>query len=209
MLSLVVGGVMLAGIGVAQIPAVKEALYRVIPELRFGLAGPTRFVPVVKLEARVSRDEPLKYVGDVRPRAAGGGRGGGAPRAAPSPRAAERSGPRLRSTGDEAHDLVRRAIASQGQVPIFQSEELVIEHLERPEYPEDVRARGVEGKVSVIALVDTLGRVIDAEVMTESGEPQFDRAAESAVRLCRFRPYLESGARHEVYAVFRFAFRLY
>ena len=45
--------------------------------------------------------------------------------------------------------------------------------------------------------------------MTGSGALQLDRAAEQAVRQCRFRPYRVAGEAREVYAVFRFAFRIY
>ena len=120
-----------------------------------------------------------------------------------------RTGPRVRGPGEAPQTLVARALAGQGRVPIFQSDELIIEQLVRPEYPEDARQRGIEGKVKVLALVDTAGKVVEAEVMTASGEPQLDRAAEVAVRRCRFRPYQVGGERREVYAVFVFAFRIY
>src|SRR2546422_833171 len=88
---------------------------------------------------------------------------------------------------------VSRALPSQSQVPIFQSNDLIIERLVRPTYPEDARDQGLEGKVAVLARVDTAGQVIEAEVMTGSGALQLDRAAEEAVRQCRFRPYRVAG----------------
>ena len=96
-------------------------------------------------------------------------------------------------------------------MPIFQSDELVIEELVRPVYPEDARERGIEGRVAVIAHVDTLGRVVEAEVMNPSGEAQLDAASRAAVLRCRFRPYRtgDRGPAQEVYAVFRFSFRIY
>ena len=40
-------------------------------------------------------------------------------------------------------------------------------------------------------------------------ERQLEVAAEKAVRQCRFRPYRVNGKLSEVYAVFRFSFRIY
>jgi TonB family protein len=209
LLSVVVGGVMLAGIAAFQIAGVRKAAEDAIPILRFGIAGEKKIVPLVRIEAAAGLDEPLRDVGNLVIQRSGGGRGAGEAKPGPKPSPAEHEGPRIRGPGDEAHDLVTRALASQGRVPIFQSEELVIEHLVRPEYPDEMREQGVEGKVSVIALIDTAGRVVDAEVMSASGAIELDRAAEKAVRQCLFRPYSQEGARREVYAVFRFAFRIY
>jgi TonB family protein len=209
LLSVVVGGVLFAGIAAFQIAGVRKAAKDTIPILRFGIAGEKRIVPLVRIEAAAGLEDPLRDVGDLVIQRAGGGRGVGQAKPGLVPKPAEHTGPRIRGPGDEAHDLVTRALQSQGRVPIFQSEELVIEHLVRPEYPAEMREQGVEGKVSVIALIDTAGRVVDAEVMNASGSSQLDRAAEVAVRQCLFRPYLQEGARREVYAVFRFAFRIY
>lgn len=209
LLSVAVGAVLLVPLSAMQITSVREAVQRAVPILRFGVQGPERVVELIRIEATVGSEHRLREVGRVVPRSSAGGRGGGTPQVGRKPRAPERSGPRLPGVGEGAHDLVARALASQGGVPIFQSDELVIERLVRPEYPEDARERGVEGKVSVLALVDTMGQVVDAEVMTASGEVLLDHAAELAVRQCRFRPYRQDGASREVYAVFRFAFRIY
>ena len=210
LLSAGVGVSMLAAIVALQIPIVRRNAEKALPILRFGVAGPERVVPLVKLESTVTIGEPMRDVGLVVMKREGGGRGSGKPQPAPSPsRPIEHAGPRLRGVGDDEHDLVARALASQGSVPIFQSEELIIEHLVKPDYPEEMREKGIEGKVSVLALIDTLGKVIDAEVMRASGQLQLDQAAEVAVRKCLFRPYQEDGASREVYAVFSFKFRIY
>jgi protein TonB len=121
----------------------------------------------------------------------------------------ERRGPAMDGLGESGHDLLSRALAEEGRVPIFQSDELIIEQLVRPQYPEDARSRGIEGRVAVLARVDTLGQVVEAEIMNASGELQLDAASRAAVLQCRFRPYRVDGAPREVYAVFRFAFRIY
>ena len=180
LLSAAVGVFLLAGIVALQIKPVRETAQRFIPILRFGVAGPERIVPVIRIEEMVGSTAPLEDVGRVVARPSRGGEGGGATRAVAAKRNVDRSGPGLSGLDGGAHDLIARALGAAGSVPIFQSEELVIEHLVRPRYPEDARDRGVEGKVSVLALVDTLGQVVDAEVMRASGELQLDHAAEAA-----------------------------
>jgi TonB family protein len=210
MLSAGLALLMLGALQAARLPGVRAAIEQLPPALRFGIQGPNRIVPVVNLDIPAGNDAPLRHVGTLVPTDGRGGRGGGEPTPARAPaRRAESTGLPLHGIGDDTQDLIARALASQGKVPIFQSEELVIEHLVRPEYPENAKARGAEGRVSVLALVDTAGRVVEAAVMKKSGEPDLDQAAEVAVMQCRFRPYKEMGETREVYAVFRFAFRIY
>jgi TonB family protein len=203
------GAFLLMLLGVASIPSVSRMLEET-PLVRFGFEGPTRYVRLVRVEAVRGADDALTDIGKVEasPARRAGERGGGP---TPARRAGSARGktPNLSGHGEANYDLVARALSGQSQVPVFQSDELIIEHLVRPAYPEDARDRGIEGRVSVIAHVDTLGEVIEAQVWSRSGEPQLDRAAEAAVRQCRFRPYRVQGAAREVYAVFRFAFRLY
>jgi TonB family protein len=94
-------------------------------------------------------------------------------------------------------------------VPVFQSEELIIDRLVKPDYPASLLARDVEGKVTVQALVDTVGQVVDVQVVASTGETLFEQAARDAVWQCRFRPYRRGGEASEVYAVFRFSFKIY
>jgi len=150
----------------------------------------------------------MRDVGRVESHPERRGSGAGEMRPMPRPNERDRRGPAFDGTGDASNDLLARALAEQGRVPIFQSDELIIEELVRPLYPEDARARGIEGRVAVLAHVDTLGLVTEAEVMDASGEPQLDLASRDAVMQCRFRPYRRDGETREVYAVFRFAFRI-
>jgi TonB family protein len=86
---------------------------------------------------------------------------------------------------------------------------LVIDRWVRPEYPRSLLERDIEGKVTLQALVDTVGQVVDVQVLTSTGENLFERAAEEAVRQCRFRPYRPGGEASEFYVVFPFSFRIY
>jgi len=58
----------------------------------------------------------------------------------------------------------------------------------RPEYPEMARAAGIEGRVVVSMVVDTLGNVAKAEVYATSGNLLLDRAAVDAAYKCGFTP---------------------
>lgn len=61
-------------------------------------------------------------------------------------------------------------------------------HSVQPEYPEMARAAGIEGKVVVSVVVDTLGNVSRAEVYATSGNTLLDHAAIEAASKCGFTP---------------------
>lgn len=71
---------------------------------------------------------------------------------------------------------------------------IIVEHKPRlvraaqPEYPEMARAAGIEGKVVVSMVVDTLGNVAKAEVYATSGNTLLDQAAVNAAYKCGFVP---------------------
>ena len=57
-----------------------------------------------------------------------------------------------------------------------------------PDYPAMARAAGMEGKVVVSMVVDTLGNVAHADVYATSGNVLLDQAAVAAAYQCRFTP---------------------
>jgi len=57
-----------------------------------------------------------------------------------------------------------------------------------PAYPEMARAAGIEGKVVVTMVVDTLGKVANAGVYATSGNSLLDQAAVDAAYRCAFSP---------------------
>lgn len=61
-------------------------------------------------------------------------------------------------------------------------------------YPPDAKAAGIEGWVTVNALVDTTGNVVRAEVV-ESSLPAFEAAALSAMESAKFISAVENGKR--------------
>lgn len=171
---------------------------------RFGLAGPTQLVTEIQLE---------------RPRDAEAGRPGRLPametvelpRRATSPAATARvrgpapgepRPPELTVEGESGGSL-RRA-----DLPVVQSEDLVIETLVRPAYPHEARVQGLEAVVEAVALVDERGRVREVEIVSNTGHEMFAIAARDAVRRCHFQPYLRDGKPSPVFARFRFNFKL-
>ncbi len=184
------------------------ARFRDIRVMRFGFAGPPRYVELMQVDARPTDWLQPRDVGRIVTRS--GRRGTVDERSKPVARRRDATNARpVTEFGEVGNDLVARAIASRGKVPVMQSTELVIEDLVRPEYPEEARRRGAEGHVAVLARVDTLGNVAEAQVMNPSGETDLDEASLVAVLRCRFKPYRDRGRLTEVYAVFRFAFRIY
>ena len=205
-MSLCVGLAMLAPVLVLRLTSLGSSV-RDLDAMRFGFAGPPRYVELVQIDAQTADLSPLRDVGHVISRS--GLRGDRGPRADPARHPGKVPAKMPGDNGESGEDLVARAVASRGNVPVMQSSELVIDKLVRPIYPDEARSRGVEGHVAVLARVDTLGHVVEAEIMSASGEPVLDTASRAAVMACRFRPFFKDGKVSEVYAVFRFAFRIY
>jgi TonB family protein len=199
----------LGGLLLCLLPPLQRRIVE-IPIMRFGFHGPTRLVNLLQVEAMPGRRRHLTDVGNIETEGGVRGGGGGTPEpAGPATRSPGRPLPG-EGLGDAEQDLVRRALSGQSGLPVFQSEDLILEHLERPIYPEDAQDRGIEGRVAVMAHIDTLGNVVEAAIMESSGSSQLDEAGRTAVLQCRFRPYREgNGPVTEVFAVFRFAFRIY
>jgi TonB family protein len=190
-------------------PPLQRAIDKLLPEtMRFGYEGQEQFVRRIELIQSSGNQPRLQQLGKVEPVAERkGGETDGERSVHPRARPQVRTGPR--GPGTSQQDLIARSISRLADVPVVQSEDLVIEILVRPEYPNALLERDVEGRVTVQALVDTVGKVVDVQVMASSGESLFERAAETAVWQCRFRPYRRGGALSEVYAVFRFSFKIY
>lgn len=187
----------------ARLPIVRRAL---TDTARFGFEGPNQYVRRITLQEFQGRGPMLSDLGRIQPRS--GRRGGD-----PSPRRRGEGRPvvrmPVRGPGEAGSNLPARIVSRYANVPVVRSEDLVIDRLVRPEYPRILLDKNIEGKVTLQALVDTVGRVIEVEVLASTGENLFEQAAEEAVRQCRFRPYRPGGEASEVYAVFRFSFRIY
>jgi protein TonB len=78
----------------------------------------------------------------------------------------------------------------------------------RVEYPEDLRKRGIEGRVYLRVLVDTTGRVGDVQVLRSSGYPEMDSAAIRAAWQYKFEPAMEDGRKVRAWVNIPFLFKL-
>jgi TonB family protein len=175
---------------------------------RFGYEGPDHYVRRITLQQLSGVHLVLREIGSVDTRRA---RPGGAVRArrVEDPRAQPETRPNTFGPGMADEDMTARAVSRLANVPVVQSVDLVIEYASKPIYPQAESERGIEGKVAVQALVDTTGRVVDVQLFASSGVGAFERSAAEAVWQYRFRPYRPAGVASEVYAIFRFAFRIY
>ena len=179
--------------------------------VRFGFEGPEQYVRRITLQALPGDAQNMQDLGAVREHST---RRGGSP----TPAAARSSSPappenrlRVLGPGESEEDLLARAFHRRSDVPVFQSEELVIEKLVKPAYPDHALTQEIEGHVAVMALVDTNGRVVEVQVLASDllADREFGQAASEAVWRCEFRPYNPQGKRQEVYALFRFNFTIY
>jgi TonB family protein len=180
--------------------------------VRFGFEGPEQYVRRIQLSSLGDPRGGRERTQLVEPTTLPEQKRGGGSDAVPSPRPGvpvQVSEPfKPPGLGDSEEDILARAMLRAGDTPLFQSRELVIERLVEPEYPHEARERGIEGRVAVLALVDRAGSVREAEIVGTAGDALLERASLDAVMQCRFRPYMVEGEPREVYAMFRFAFRL-
>ena len=204
LLTVAVSVVALGMLGLAHTKIARNITARTV---RFGYEGPDEYVRRINIRQLEGTSNALSDLGAVSPRFE---RKGGA--SASRRMAAGRPTPAARviGPGTSERDLIARSVMRSANVPVVRSEDLVIDRLVKPSYPEILLAQNVEGKVMVQALVDTVGKVIEVQIMASTGERLFERAAEDAVWQCRFRPFRPAGeSPSEVYAVFRFVFSIY
>lgn len=198
---------LLACLWISLFPPVTRLL-RSIPIVRFGFEGPEQYVRRIELKAETG--PATEHTGPRAVFVPPSRRGGQRPiRAARHSNVAPETRLRFPGEGDSDVDRLARARAAAANVPLVQSQDLIIEELVRPIYPDEARDHGIEGHVAVLALVDTLGNVANVEVVGANARGVLEQAAAEAVWKCRFRPYRVEGETREVYAMFRFAFRIY
>jgi len=204
------GLMMLAALGLGRLPPIQRAIQRANDDpMRFGFEGQEQYVRRITLTQPPGEAQTLRNLGAVLERSA---RRGGAP--TPVSSRSRASEPATRShvlgPGDAPEDLLARAFSRRSDVPVMQSEDLIIEKLVRPAYPEYAYEHNIEGRVAVMALVDTTGRVVEVQVEADDilARHEFGPAASEAVWRCVFRPYRVKGQVREVYAMFHFNFTI-
>ena len=175
---------------------------------RFGYEGPDHFVQRITLQQHQGQSTIMRDIGAIDTRSAkpGGAHEG---RTSKHPMARPETRPDRFGPGMADEDMTEHAVSRLANVPVVTSTDLVIEFASTPRYPEAESERGIEGKVMMQALVDTSGRVVDVQLLASTGVTAFERSAADAVWQYRFRPYRPDGTASEVYAIFRFAFRIY
>jgi TonB family protein len=177
---------------------------------RFGFEGREQYVRRILLEAVGETEQAGSQAQNIVPvdlrRGGEGGEGGPRTKATgllPAPLQGG-GGP-----GDDAIDLQTRLRALALQGPIIRSEDLVVEKLVQPEYPEAAREADIEGVVELVARVDTTGAVTEVHIVGGTRHPLLDQAATTAVLQCVYRPYRVRDTAESVWAFFRIKFRLY
>jgi TonB family protein len=175
---------------------------------RFGYEGPEQFMRRITLEQHPGNNIVTREMGAIDTRHS---RTGGALRArrVTDRRAPPEVRPNVVGPGTSDEDMLARAVSRLANIPVVQSDDLIIEYASTPLYPQDEIDHGVEGRVMVQALIDTTGRVVDVQLLASTGVPPFERSVADAVWQYRFRPYRPQGFSREVYAIFRFSFRIY
>lgn len=204
-----VAAVLLAPLALSYAPLLRDPSDRFREDLRFGMLGDqARYVRRIRLEAEPGRDAAHRDLGRVVSPVAS--RGGSPRPRRPAPEVGRPEfRPPIEGPGDSFENLLARALARRSDIPVVPPDQLVIEKLVRPIYPEDARERNIEGRVSVLALIDTLGLVVDVDVVGGSVHESLMRAAITAVWQCRFQPYRIAGRAREVYVVMPFNFTIY
>ena len=142
--SLITFGLSLLALGLLMLPATQRGARRLTRDsARFGFEGPEQYVRRITLEHRGSAST-LSDVGQLAT-VAQSKKGG-----APSPSRATVGQPRPRTryegSGDADQDLAMRSVSRMAGVPVFQSEELIIDRLVKPTYPPSLLEKNVEGR---------------------------------------------------------------
>ena len=174
---------------------------------RFGFEGPKQWVERIRLEQMATTEAPGLF--QVTYLTAEARKGGRKPKHMSTNPQAEPVIEKQVGTGEDEHDLLAKARMLALDGPVIRSEELVIEKLVRPDYPEEAREKNIEGTVELVALVDTTGSVEQIQIVGGTREPMLEHAAARAILQCRYRPYRVKDEARRVWAAFRIAFSLY
>lgn len=83
----------------------------------------------------------------------------------------------------------------------------IIEY-KQPVYPEEMRKRGIEGRVILKILIDTVGKVIKIRIEESSGYKQFDQVAKETVLGWQFKPTRKDGKKVESWILVPIRFKL-
>jgi TonB family protein len=91
-----------------------------------------------------------------------------------------------------SEDQVMEAVRTTGH-PVLAQVDYQLVYWQRPVYPPEAVAAGIEGNVDVMMLVNTRGRVSRVVVVNPNRHPLLERAVTLAVSKSRFRAYVVNG----------------
>ena len=174
---------------------------------RFGFEGPKQWVERIRLEEIAEQPSPGLF--QITYLTAESRKGGRKPRHVSTNPQAEPEVAKVVGIGEDEVDLLAKARMLALDGPVIRSEDLVIERLVRPDYPEEALDKSIEGVVELVALVDTTGSVEQIQIVGGTREPMLEHAAAKAILECRYRPYRVRDEARRVWAAFRIAFSLY
>lgn len=174
---------------------------------RFGFEGPREWVERIRLEEMANRETAGLFTVTVL--TAESRKGGKKPTRLSTHPQAPVVEQRPRGEGEDENDIIAKARMLAIRGPVIRSEDLIIEKLVRPEYPEEAREKNIEGVVELVALVDTTGSVLEIQVVGGTRDAMLEHAAAKAVLQCRYRPYRIEDQATRVWAAYRIAFTLY
>jgi protein TonB len=78
----------------------------------------------------------------------------------------------------------------------------------RPDYPSGAARRGESGTVALALLVGTDGRVAGSRIQSSSGSRELDKAAISALSMCKFKPATAGGVAEQAWAQIAYVWTL-
>lgn len=78
----------------------------------------------------------------------------------------------------------------------------------KPEYPRNAARNGESGTVTLALLVGTDGRIAGSRVQSSSGSRELDKAAVSALSMCKFRPATNGGVAEQAWAQIAYVWTL-
>lgn len=98
--------------------------------------------------------------------------------------------------------------APAARAPVRTAAGVNMAQCQKPEYPSASRRMEEEGTVSLRFLVDTDGKVIQAEIEKSSGYKRLDEAARAGLSKCQFKPAIADGKAEQAWASIKYTWRL-
>ena len=106
----------------------------------------------------------------------------------------------FRETAEEGKTVTGKQVIREAR-PLYRSNP-------PPKYPAVARRRGFQGNVDLEVLVGPIGNVLDLRVLSSSGYPILDRAAETAVKNWTFEPGMIGQEKVEMWVMVPIRFEL-